>query len=137
MGIHIDLGLNKIFEDHNFNLLRRGLFLIVLKFYFFNFSHPHRKNHFATLPVRYMRETSGLILGQKIVNLFVIVLNRLTGTDKPTHRATVSLNKSHQKKCCDCHLLSLFFYQWPVISCGCFCPIIAGKKRVTFEIHKK
>jgi hypothetical protein len=24
MGIHIDLGLIKILEDHNFNLLRRG-----------------------------------------------------------------------------------------------------------------
>jgi hypothetical protein len=82
----------------------------VLKFNFLNFRHPHRKNHFATLPVRYMKETPGLILGQKIVNLFVILLNSLTWTDKPKHRATVSLKKKTVRKSAVTIIFSHYFF---------------------------
>ncbi len=76
-----------------------------------------------------MKETSGIILGQKIVNLFVIVLNSLTWTDKPTHRATVSLKKKTDRKSAVTVIFShYFFLSMASHFLGCFCPIIAGKK---------
>jgi hypothetical protein len=85
-----------------------------------------------------MKETSGLILGQKIVNLFVIVLNSLTWTDKPKHRATVSLKKKTVRKSAVTVIFSHYFFPMASHFLRVLLSNHCGQKRgVTFEIHKK